>query len=282
MTLAPSCFRCRQQALRNLSDTLACVQGELQGRVALVTGAGSDRGIGFATARALGREGARVALASTSDRIERRAGELTDAGIDAIGLVGDLTERERVRDLVEEVVARLGPIDVLVNNAGMVSVAGEVGAAAFIETSDDDWDRHLAMNLDTAHNVTRAVAPSMVARGRGRIVMVSSVTGPVVAIEGSVAYGTAKAGMDGLMRGLALELGPAGVTVNAVAPGWIATGSQSDEEAVAGLHTPLGRSGTPEEVAEVVAFLASDRASYVTGHAIVVDGGNTIQEAKGP
>ena len=265
-----------------MSDTLACVEGELQGRVALVTGAGSDRGIGFATARALGREGARVAVASTSDRIERRASELIGAGIDAIGVVGDLTDRARVRGLVEEVVSRLGEIEVLVNNAGMVVVGDDVGSAAFVDTSDDDWDRHLAMNLGTAYNVTRAVAPSMVARGWGRIVMVSSVTGPLVAIDGSVAYGTAKAGMDGLMRGLALELGPAGVTVNAVAPGWIATGSQTDEEAVAGLHTPLGRSGTPEEVAEVVAFLASDRASYVTGHAVVVDGGNTIQEAKGP
>jgi 3-oxoacyl-[acyl-carrier protein] reductase len=121
----------------------------------------------------------------------------------------------------------------------------------------------------------------MVERRRGRIVMVSSVTGPVVTAPGSAGYSAAKAAMDGLMRAVALEVGDAGVTVNAVQPGWIATGSQLPEEAEAGLHTPIGRSGTPEEVAEVIGFLASDRASYVTGATVVVDGGNTIQEIKG-
>ena len=255
---------------------------ELQGRTALVTGAGSPTGIGFATAKVLGREGARVAVTSTTGRIEDRGRELVDAGVVAIGIVADLTDAGQARDLVDGVTLEFGPIDVLVNNAGMLAVSERVRSARFTETTDEDWTRHLAMNLGTAYLVTRAVAPSMAARRRGRIVMVSSVTGPLVAIDGSVPYGAAKAGMEGLMRGLALELGPAGVTVNAVAPGWIETGSQTEGEAVAGRHTPLGRSGTPEEVAEVIAFLASDRASYLTGRSIVVDGGNTIQEAKGP
>ena len=256
--------------------------GELQHRVALVTGAGSPSGIGFATARVLGREGATVAITSTTDRIQDRARELASSGVDAVGVVADLTDREQVGSLIDEVASRFGPIEVLVNNAGMVSLTEQPAASRFTEATHAEWDRHLAMNLGTAYNVTRAVAPGMAARGRGRIVMVSSVTGPLVAIDGSVAYGAAKGGMDGMMRGLALELGPHGVTVNAVAPGWIATGSQTEEESIAGDHTPLGRSGRPEEVAEVIAFLASDRASYVTGRSIVVDGGNTIQEAKGP
>jgi 3-oxoacyl-[acyl-carrier protein] reductase len=238
-------------------------------------------GIGFATARILVREGAWVAVTSTTDRIHDRARELADAGGDALGVVADLTDRAQVHELVDRVGARLGPVEILVNNAGMVAVTQEVRSTRFVASTDDEWDRHLAMNLGTAYNVTRLVAPGMVERGWGRIVMVSSVTGPFVAIDGSVAYGAAKAGMDGLMRGLALELGPSGVTVNSVAPGWIASGSQSEEEAIAGRHTPLGRSGTPDEVGEVIAFLASERARYVTGRSIVVDGGNTIQEEKG-
>jgi 3-oxoacyl-[acyl-carrier protein] reductase len=110
--------------------------------------------------------------------------------------------------------------------------------------------------------------------------MVSSGTGPYTAIPESVGYGAAKAGMDGMMRGIALEAGPFGVTCNSVAPGWIQTGSSEPEELVAGRHTPVGRSGTPDEVAALIVFLAGQESSYVTGRSIVVDGGNTIQEVK--
>jgi 3-oxoacyl-[acyl-carrier protein] reductase len=150
----------------------------------------------------------------------------------------------------------------------------------FLEIDDETWDLEIQMNLATAFNVTRAVAPGMVERGWGRIVMVSSVTGTVVTNPGSTGYGTAKAGMEGLMRGIALELGPHGVTANAVAPGWIATTPLADGDVDHGHASAIGRSGTPEEIAEVVAFLASDRASYITGQSIVVDGGNSIQEIK--
>jgi 3-oxoacyl-[acyl-carrier protein] reductase len=257
--------------------------GEVEGRVALVTGAGSSTGIGFATARILGREGAALAIASTTDRIHERAAELTAAGIDAGGFVADLTDREQVRRMGDGILALFGRVDILVNNAGMVTVeTNGMDDREFLELDDAAWDRGIEMNLGTAYNVTKAVLPGMVDRGWGRIVMVSSVTGPLVTYPGLSAYSAAKAGMDGLMRGLAIEVAARGVTVNSVQPGFVATRSQTTDEQHAGSHTPVGRSGTPEEIGEVIAFLASDRARYVTGQPVVVDGGNVIQELKGP
>jgi 3-oxoacyl-[acyl-carrier protein] reductase len=175
-----------------------------------------------------------------------------------------------------------GRLDILVNNAGMVAVGAAEEGSEVADMDEAEWDRGIARTLRIPFAVTRAALPALVASGHGRVVFVSSVTGPLVSNPGSAAYGAAKAGIMGLVRALAIEVGRSGATVNAVLPGWIGTSSQLIREAIGGRNTPLGRSGTPEEVAAVIAFLASDAASYVTGEGIVVDGGNTIQEFKGP
>jgi 3-oxoacyl-[acyl-carrier protein] reductase len=185
--------------------------------------------------------------------------------------------------LVAETLAAHGErLDILVNNAGMVALGAPEESSEVLDLDRAEWDRGIARNLGTAFAVTRSALPALIASGHGRIVFVSSVTGPLVGNPGSAVYGAAKAGITGLMRALAIEVGRRGVTVNAVLPGWIASGSQLAEEAIGGANTPLGRSGSPAEVAEVIAFLASDAASYITGQGVVVDGGNTIQEFKGP
>lgn len=243
---------------------------------ALVTGAGSPTGIGFAIAQALGRQGLRVIVTSTTARIEDRARELREEGIDALGLAADLSDPAAVRALVEAA----GEVDVLVNNAGLASL-GTLDKTGPLETiSDETWFLTLNRNLTTAFNVTRAVLPGMKARRWGRIVNISSTTGTVTGIANDSVYGAAKAGMMGLTRGLCLEVAGIGITVNAVAPGWIATGSQTANEAQAGRLTPVGRSGTPAEIASCVAWLCSEGASYITGQLIVIDGGNSIIEDK--
>ena len=251
---------------------------DLTSRHALVTGCGSARGIGFASARVLGQLGARISITSTTDRIHERAAELEG---DVFSFAADLTDREQAKALVTAAREAHGPIGILVNSAGMVQTGVEERESSFAELPPERLDRQLEITLKTAFNATQAVLGEMVERGHGRIVMVSSVTGPLVTAPGSTAYATAKGAMDAMMRTIAIESGRAGVTANSVAPGWIETASSEPDEVEAGRHTPIGRPGTPEEVAAAVAFLCSDEASYVTGRSLVVDGGNLIQEPHG-
>jgi 3-oxoacyl-[acyl-carrier protein] reductase len=247
----------------------------------MVTGAGAADGIGFAVARALCARGAAVALTAASPRVHERARELAATGASVWSDTADLTDEVAAAKLVEAALERFGQLDVLVNNAGMAQTGGEDLGAPFVDLDARRWRLSLERTLTTAANVTRAALPGMLERRYGRVVNVSSVTGPLVSNPGDAGYSAAKAGLDGLTRALALETGPFGVTVNSVAPGWVATGSSSERELEAGKNTPVGRPGTPDEVAAVVAFLAEPASSYVTGHSLVVDGGNTVQEYKG-
>lgn len=253
----------------------------LHGRVALVTGAGDELGIGFATARLLAASGARVFLTSTTDRCHARAQSLLQDGHDVQAMPADLTDGDDVVRLLARVRAEYGAISLLVNNAGMTSVNDPMGVPQPLhEMPLEQWKHTVARNLDLAFAVTAAVLPDMVAHGYGRIVNVASTTGVTGAMFGEAAYAAAKAGLVGFTRAIALEYAANGVTANAVAPGWIATASQTADEMRQGAASPVGRSGTPDEVAHVIAMLCAPQAAYLTGQCIVIDGGNSIAEER--
>lgn len=258
---------------------------DLSGSRALVTGAGAANGIGFATARMLSEMGASVLLAGAGERVHERAAELRRFGADAYAFEGDLTTEAAARELAEQARAQLEGLDILINNAGMtssVSASADTGEAADIaHLGLAGWHASLARNLDTAFLVTKHALPLLRASAHPRVVMVASVTGPLMAMRGDAGYAAAKSAMVGLARAIALDEASHGICVNAVAPGWIATESQTAAESLQGTLTPVGRSATAAEVAAAICFLASREASYVTGQVLVVDGGNSIAEERG-
>ena len=254
----------------------------LTNKVAVITGCGSRTGIGFATAKVLAKAGAKVFITSTTERILERVQELRETfGKDKVGgISADLTNEKQVDKLVQECQSSFSKIDILVNNAGMVQVGYDEPSLKFENLTLKSWNYGIDINLTSTFLVTRKILPEIQRQTTGRIINVSSVTGPIVGINGSTVYSAAKAAMLGLTRSLAIEEGKNGITVNCIGPGWIKTGSSSEDEVKAGIFTPIGRPGTPEEIAHAILFLSSNESSYITGQILIVDGGNTIQEYK--
>jgi 3-oxoacyl-[acyl-carrier protein] reductase len=241
----------------------------LNGRVALVTGA--SQGIGHACALTLARAGAQVALAArNSAKLAEVAAEIEAAGGKAASFELDLANEESIKACAKSAIAQFGKIEILVNNGGITR------DSLMLRMKLADWDAVLATNLTGAFLLTQAVSTSMLKARWGRIVNITSVVGET-GQAGQVNYAASKAGLIGLTKSLARELASRNITVNAVAPGYISTPMTdvlNDQQRTAMLtQIPLDRAGTPQDVANAVAFLASDEASYITGHVLDVNGG---------
>jgi 3-oxoacyl-[acyl-carrier protein] reductase len=254
---------------------LASGDGKLKGKVAIVTGA--SRGIGRAIAKKLAAEGARVVVNynSSSKEAEIVQREIAEAGGEAFTFKGDVSISADVQKMVDATMSRFGRVDILVNNAGIIV------RKKLLESTEEDWDRTLDVNLKSMYLCSKAVAPIMLSQNRGKIVNMSSISGlngPSTAIE-IPDYTASKAGVLGLTRALAIDLAPT-VNVNAVCPGAIDTDmlASMNPQARSGrmAETPLRRFGRPEEIAAAVLYLVSDESDFVTGETLVVSGGRPV------
>jgi len=252
----------------------------LEGKVAIITGGGS--GIGRGIAVRMAQAGANVVLAGRrTDVLDKVRDEITALGGDALAVPTDVSNKVDAEKLVQQTIDSYGRVDILVNCAGIANVT------PFMEMTDEKRDEVWNTNLKGTWDCSKAVVPLMIKQNYGRIVNISSVTGPMVANAGWTAYAASKGAISGFTRALALDLAQYGITVNAICPGWIkrdptAKGAViSDRSKKLNASIPLGRVGEPEEVGDLAVFLASDGASYITGTETVIDGGNIIQEKKG-
>ena len=247
---------------------------DLTGRVALVTGA--YRGLGFSIARGLAQAGATVILNGRKpDELAKAAKALTDAQLKADVAVFDITDRDAIRAGVDAAIARHGGIDILVNNAGIQR------RGPLVDFSQKEWDEVIATNLTAPFAVSQAVLPGMIARKRGKIIHIASLMSEL-ARPTVVPYTAAKGGVRQLTRGMAVELAPMGIQVNAIAPGYFATEmnraliDNAEFNAWVCKRTPAGRWGQPDELAGLAVFLASGASDYMTGQMLVMDGGMSV------
>jgi 3-oxoacyl-[acyl-carrier protein] reductase len=246
----------------------------LKDKVAVVTGAA--KGIGYATAETLAQHGAHVVIADTRlERAEAAAQAIAaSTGRRAIAAQCDVADSESAKAMIDRTIAEFGRIDILINNAGTTR------DNLIMRISDADWDLVLGINLKGAFNCSKAAIRPMMKQRSGRIVNISSVSG-LAGQAGQTNYSSSKAGLIGFTKALAREVGSRGITVNAVAPGFIETDLTKDLPAelkeTAIKNTPLGRWGVPQDIANAVAFLVSDEAAFITGHILTVDGGMVMQ-----
>lgn len=252
---------------------------KLQNKVAIITGGAMGNGLGIT--KVFLKEGAKVAILDYNDKIKDTIIELKNQNYDVLGYKVDIRDVNKVNEAIKDISNRWGNIDILVNNAGVCKLK------TFIEMDDELRDFHFDINIKGTWNVTKATLPYM---KKGSIINLSSVTGPLVADSGEVAYATTKAALIGFTKGLAAELVNQNIRVNAIMPGYIMTpmvsgmaeesNKQNPQSVVDGIAQaiPMKRLGTIEELGNLAAFLASDESSYITAQGIVIDGGSTLPE----